>query len=88
MPIVKIGAPQHRIGKAIDGMLSGSCGSRSADGVAISDQQTLRMYAEVAFRDIRYVKGDGADIGKCDDIAIFAIRRILQHMERYPADEE
>ncbi|EME67647.1 hypothetical protein H261_22468 [Paramagnetospirillum caucaseum] len=57
-------------------------------GIAISDQQTLRMYAEVAFRDIRYVKGDGADISKCDEIAIFAIRRILKHMERYPADEE
>ena len=57
-------------------------------GVAISDQQTIRTYAEVAFRDMRYVKGDGADIGKCDEIALFAIRRILGHMERYPADEE
>ena len=57
-------------------------------GVAISDQQTIRTYAEVAFRDMRYVKGDGADTGKCDEIALFAIRRILRHMERYPADEE
>ena len=57
-------------------------------GVAISDQQTIRTYAEVAFRDMRYVKCDGADIGKCDEIALFAIRRILGHMERYPADEE
>ena len=57
-------------------------------GIAISDQQTIRTYAEVAFRDMRYVKGDGADISKCDEIALFAIRRILGHMERYPADEE
>ncbi|CUW40044.1 protein of unknown function [Magnetospirillum sp. XM-1] len=60
----------------------------TAHGIGISDQQTIRMYAEVEFRDLRYVKGDGADIGKCDEMTLLAVRRNLGHIERYPADDE
>lgn len=57
-------------------------------GVVMADQQTLRMYAEVGFRDMRYAKANGADTAKCTEIADFAVKRILDYLSRYPADDD
>ncbi|MDO8608671.1 MAG: hypothetical protein Q7R40_19240 [Phaeospirillum sp.] len=55
-------------------------------GVAISESRDILTFAQVAFRDIRYIKHDGAIIQHCDDVAEFAINRMLKLMEKYPED--
>jgi hypothetical protein len=55
-------------------------------GVAMSESRDILTYAQVAFRDIRYIKHDGARIQHCDDVAAFAINRMLKLLEKYPED--
>jgi hypothetical protein len=55
-------------------------------GVAMSESRDILTYAQVAFRDIRYVKHNGAIIQYCDDIAEFAISRMQKLLEKYPED--
>jgi hypothetical protein len=55
-------------------------------GIAMSQSRDIQTFAEVAFRDMRYVKNDGAKIQHCDDIADFAISRMLKLLEKYPED--
>ncbi len=55
-------------------------------GVVMSESRDILTYAQVAFRDIRYAKNDGARIQHCDDIADFAINRMQKLLEKYPED--
>jgi hypothetical protein len=55
-------------------------------GIAMSQSRDVQTFAEVAFRDMRYVKHNGAIIQYCDDIAEFAISRMQKLLEKYPED--
>lgn len=55
-------------------------------GVVMSESRDIQTFAEVAFRDMRYVKNDGARIQHCSDIADFAISRMQKLLEKYPED--
>ncbi len=55
-------------------------------GVAMSESREILTYAQVAFRDLRYIKHDGARIQHCDDVATFAIFRMQKLLEKYPED--
>jgi hypothetical protein len=55
-------------------------------GLAMSQSRDIQTYAEVAFRDMRYVKHDGAAIQHCNDIAEFAISRMQELLSKYPED--
>jgi hypothetical protein len=55
-------------------------------GVVMSESEKIRMFAEVAFRDMRYAKNNGAVKSKCDEISQFAIVRMLALMSKYPSD--
>jgi hypothetical protein len=55
-------------------------------GIVMSESRDILTYAQVAFRDIRYIKHDGARIQHCDDVAAFAIMRMQKLLEKYPED--
>ncbi|WP_085375381.1 hypothetical protein [Magnetospirillum sp. ME-1] len=55
-------------------------------GIAMSQSRDIQTFAEVAFRDLRYIKHDGARIQHCDDVAAFAIMRMQKLLEKYPED--
>ena len=55
-------------------------------GVVMSESRDILTYAQVAYRDIRYVKHNGAIIQHCDDVAAFAISRMQLLLSRYPED--
>ncbi|CUW37519.1 conserved exported protein of unknown function [Magnetospirillum sp. XM-1] len=55
-------------------------------GIVMSESRDILTYAQVAFRDMRYVKNNGSLIQHCDDIANFAISRMSKLLEKYPED--
>jgi hypothetical protein len=55
-------------------------------GLVMSESRDILTYAQVAYRDIRYIKHDGARIQHCDDVAEFAISRMMRLLGKYPED--
>ena len=55
-------------------------------GVVMSESRDILTYAQVATRDMRYVKNNGAVIQHCSDIAEFAINRMQSLLSKYPED--
>ncbi|WP_083763510.1 hypothetical protein [Paramagnetospirillum magneticum] len=55
-------------------------------GIVMSESRDILTYAQVAFRDMRYVKNNGSLIQHCEDIANFAISRMSKLLEKYPED--
>ena len=55
-------------------------------GIVMSESRDILTYAQVALRDIRYIKHNGAQIQHCDDVAAFAIMRMQKLLEKYPED--
>ena len=55
-------------------------------GVVMSESRDILTFAQVAFRNIRYIKHDGAKIQHCDDVAAFAISRMQKLLEKFPED--
>ncbi|WP_096702159.1 hypothetical protein [Magnetospirillum sp. 15-1] len=55
-------------------------------GIVMSESRAILTYTQVALRDMRYVKHDGAVIQHCDDIANFAFSRMSKLLEKYPED--
>ncbi|CUW39885.1 conserved exported protein of unknown function [Magnetospirillum sp. XM-1] len=55
-------------------------------GIAMSESRDILTYAQVAFRDLRYIKHDGAIIQHCDEVAAFAIMRMQKLLAKFPED--